>query len=428
MKFYIYTLGCKLNIYESEAISYILEKNGFKHTTNISEANYFIVNTCSVTTKASAKSRNIIRGIKNKNKDAIVIVCGCLVQTEEEILREIPEIDILIDNKNKINIIDAINKFNYFKNSKDKFYYKTEIDHSFDYELGELKNHSRAFIKIQDGCDNFCSYCQIPLARGNSRSRKYEDIINEITKIKENGYKEVVFTGVNIGNYNYNEINFSKLLDYVTDKFKDIRFRISSIEIQNIDSLFYEIIKKDNLCPHFHIPLQSGSDKILKLMNRKYTTTNYFEVVTKLRDIKKNPFIATDLIIGFPDESEEDFLETYDFIKKVDFSFIHVFGFSPRKGTKAFDMKPKIPERIRDLRIEKIIKLRDEMNLKYRKSFLNKCLPVIVEKKLSPTLFSSKADNYLDILIRSDKILKSKELYSIQLIEIDKDKNYGILI
>lgn len=427
-KFYIFTLGCKLNIYESESISYTLTKNGYIYTEEIKEADYIIINTCSVTTKASAKSRNIIRSIKNKNKDCILIVSGCLVQTEEKILMEIPEIDILIDNKNKIKILDVIEKFKNFKNNKEKFYYKSDIDNSFDYQLAELKKHSRAFVKIQDGCNNYCSYCQIPFARGESRSRPYNDIINEILKIEENDYKEVVLTGINIGNYYYNDINFSKLLDIITDKFNKIRFRISSIELPNIDNLFYEVIKKDNVCPHFHIPLQSGSNKILKLMNRKYTIKEYFEKISKIREIKKSPFIATDLIIGFPDEQEEDFLETYNFIKEINFAFIHIFGFSPRKGTKAFDMKPKIPERIRDLRIQKVIELRDKMNLEYRKLFLNNILEVIIEDSLLTTLFSSKSDNYLDILIKNDKYLVSKNLYKVKITEINKDFNYGILI
>lgn len=424
--FNVLTLGCKLNIYESEAISFNLEENGYTYIDDITKAKYLIVNTCSVTLKAAAKSRNIIRSLKFKNPNSILIVSGCLANTEKDILKNFPEIDILVDNKNKSKILEIIKNFERSKNFI-KRYYCDDKDNSFDYDLSLFKKHSRAFIKIQDGCNNFCSYCQIPLVRGKSRSRNYEDIVKEIYNIQKNGYKEVVVTGISIGSYFYNGINFSKMLFLLTEEFKNLRFRISSIELFHIDDLFYEVIKKENICNHFHIPLQSGSNKIIKLMNRNYTIEEYYDKISKIRKIKDNPYIATDLIIGFPDESEKDFLDTLDFLEKIRFSYIHVFGFSPRKGTKAFDMKPKIAERIRNLRIQRVIGLRDKMNLEYRSLYLNKSTRVVLEKQISYNLFTGKSDNYLDIVIESNKNLISKEIYEVKITKVSSDNTYGIL-
>jgi len=419
------TLGCKLNIYESEAISFSLKENGYIETDDYSKAQVIVINTCTVTSKAGAKSRNLIRRIANENPKAILVVCGCLVDTDVEELKSISEISIFVDNKDKSNIIDALNKFQ--ENPQNQYHYENSYDGSFDFQAFDMSKHSRAFVKIQDGCDNYCSYCKIPYARGHNRSRNYRDIMKESENIIKNGFNEIIFTGINIGSYNYNGINFAKLVTMLCKEFVDTRFRISSVEPQLINDEFYELFKLKNVCSFVHIPLQSGSRKILKLMERKYSKEEFLEKVEKIREIKKDIFLSTDLILGFPSEDEEDYLETVDFIKKINFSYIHLFGFSPRSGTKAFDMKQKVPERIRDERVKNISNIVKVANLNYRKKFIGTNLETIIERKKS-YFYSGKTDNYIDLKIITDKELESKKKYNIYFDFInEKGENIGII-
>jgi len=335
------------------------------------------------------------------------------------------EIDIYVKNNDKDKITDILN--NYLKNDVDKLIYKTDLDGSFNYHIDKFSKHARAFLKIQDGCNNYCSYCKIPFARGNSRSKKTDFIINDIKNIINNGYKEIVLTGINLGSYYCENNDFDKLLSIITDEFKNIRFRISSIEPQYITNNFLKVYKKDNICPHLHIPLQSGSNKILKLMNRKYTTDFYRKIIEEVRGIKPDTFVSTDLILGFPGEDNNDFIQIKDFIEQNNFSYIHLFGFSARKGTKAFNLKPKIPERIRDERINEIYKIMKKNNLNCKNKFLNKKQQVIIERKKSD-YYTGKSENYLDIFIKTDRLLNIKEIYNVKIIKINDDKIFGDLL
>ncbi|HOV15872.1 MAG TPA: MiaB/RimO family radical SAM methylthiotransferase, partial [Spirochaetota bacterium] len=322
--------------------------------------------------------------------------------------------------------IDAVNIF--YKNPVKPLIYKNAADGTFDFKAFDMTKHSRAFVKIQDGCDNFCSYCKIPYARGNNRSRDYESIVTEIENIVKNGFEEIIFTGINIGSYNYDNLNFSKFLYKIANHFNSVRFRVSSIEPQYINDEFYDVFKLPNICSFIHIPLQSGSDKILTLMERKYNKEEYFEKITNIRRIKNNPFLSTDLILGFPDENERDFNETLDFIKQIDFSYIHLFGFSPRKGTKAFFMTPKIPERVRDERIKILNEIVKVSNYNYRMIFIGKKIETIIERSKS-NFYSGKSDNYIDLKIITDKKLQSKKRYQILFESInEKGENIGRLV
>ena len=295
---------------------------------------------------------------------------------ENENLKEINKIDILLNNEDKDKIYEII--LNYIENQiKIKpFYYRSKTDGSFNFSAKSMPNHSRAFLKIQDGCNNFCSFCTIPFARGRERSRNLEEIFNEINNLISDGFEEFILSGINLASYNFQKMNFNNLLAALTDKFINVRFRISSIEPQYINEEFGEIFKRDNICPHIHIPMQNASDKILKMMNRKYTAEEYYKKIEVVRSAKNHPFISTDLIIGFPGEDEKDFFENVDFIKKMKFSFIHLFGFSPRENTVAFGLKPKVPERIRGERMNELKQIVTGLNLEYRKKFISKKLEV----------------------------------------------------
>lgn len=337
------------------------------------------------------------------------------------------EVDILIKNSDKDKIYNAVIDYYNSKIMNKPYYFNTNIDGSFNFINSEMSRHSRAFLKIQDGCDNYCSFCKIPYARGRSRSRNIEDVLKEIGFFINNGYKEIVLTGINLGSYHFNNVDLPGLMKIITEDFPDIRVRLSSIELQYIDNNFIEIFSHKNICPHIHIPLQSGSDKILKLMNRSYTATDYFDKIELLRKIKINPFISTDLILGFPGEDNNDFLKTLDFIKKINFSFIHIFGYSPRKGTSAYNIKNKVCERVRDERIKKVTKMVDEMNYNYRKTFLNNKLEVIIED-IKDNYYSGKTENYINILIpKNGKNMKKKQKYNIILTKIENNLNYARL-
>ena len=422
--FQVITLGCKLNIYESESIIFNLQSKNLIKSENSFQADIFVINTCTVTSKADAKCRNIIRKTRRTNPESLLIVCGCLVDTDLEIMLEMEEVDVFIENKHKDMIGEVIKNYN----NKDRpLVYKNDSDGSFNFSTRDMSFHSRAFVKIQDGCDNSCSYCKIPMARGKGRSRNPDDILLEIDGISKNGYYETVLTGVNIGSYMQNEIDFTGLLSKLTGSFSDMRFRISSLEPQYIDDAFLDIFSVTNICPHLHVPLQSGSDKILGLMNRKYKVSDYFEVIKKIRQIKNDPFISTDLILGFPGEDESAFNETVDTIKTVDFSYIHLFGFSPRKGTRAYSMTPKIPERIRDERIDQVEEMVNESNYRYRKSFEGKKLEVVIERE-KEKFYTGKSENYLDVLIESDKKLFRKNKYEALLTSVENNKNHGRVV
>jgi len=421
LKFHIITLGCKINLYESESISFNLQKNNYIKEDIIKNSDIIIINTCTVTTKADSKSRNIIRHARKENHGGILLVCGCMVETDIDELLALNIIDIFVPNKDKDKINEIIENYKNIKNKP--LIFKSDDDGSFNFTTYDLSGHSRAFLKVQDGCDNFCSYCKIPYARGKSRSRDIEKVLAEINELIKNGYEEIILTGINLGSYNFNNFDFNALLRTVSDKYRDIRFRISSIELEHVNQKFLEIFESENICPHIHIPLQNGSNKILKLMNRKYTIEDYFKKITDIRNVKKDLFVSTDLIIGFPTEDNEDFKSTTDFIKNIDFSYIHLFRFSPRKGTKAYDLKPKISEYLIKERLNILKEKVKVMNYNYRNKFLGKNLEVLIEKKENG-IYQGKSENYIDLIVKTDKELSIKKRYSVRFEKIDNNKNY----
>lgn len=416
MKFYIYTLGCKVNSYESRIMTEDLINAGYvEEKDNNIPADIYIINTCSVTNTADSKSLKLIRQAIKKNKDAIIVVCGCLAQVKPETVN-IEGVDIVIGNKNKSKVSEYINEYVKNKNKKTDIYDISNVE----FETMQLNNFdkTRAFIKIQDGCNNFCAYCIIPYTRGSVRSKPREDILNEIDHLTLNGHKEIVLTGIHTGNYGseFDNYDFADLLNEIVKIKKLSRIRISSIEITELNDRVLEIIKNNNvLVDHLHIPLQSGSDEILKLMNRKYDTKYFIEKINKIRKIRPDISITTDVIVGFPNETDKNFNETIETIKKVDFSKLHVFPYSKREGTKAATMEGQVKEEVKKQRVMELLKLSKELENKYMNKFIGKTLTFIPEVYKDGYLIGHTG-NYLLIKLKGCEELLHKEV-SVKLME-----------
>ena len=398
----------------------LLQENGFTKVSSPfeEEPDIVIINTCTVTGKAEAKCRNSLHKIRREFPSACVIMCGCMV--DENNLEQLHDADILIDNKHKSQILEIIELFQNGLITKKPYLFTSTKDGTFSFSAEKMLGHSRAFTKIQDGCNNFCSYCKIPFARGRSRSRCPEDTVHEVKQFEKNGYREIVLTGINISDYHSDSLDFAGLLKLLLNETTNVRFRLSSLEPQNLTQNFFDVIKDERICPHFHLALQSGSTKILKAMNRKYTADDFLSILKKIRSSKENPFLSSDLILGFPGETDEDFIETQNTLKLADFSYIHVFAFSPRSGTKAFDMKPKVPERIRDERVHIISSMIKNQTVNYAEKFIGETLNVLIEKN-NDGLFSGKSENYLDVKIKTQHKLLQKEIYRVKIDTVNND-------
>ncbi len=398
MKYYIINLGCKVNAYESKVMSDLLDNEGYLKG-SIDESDIYIVNTCFVTNVAEHKSFQMIRKVVKKNPK-LVIVCGCLPQMKSDEVLAIDGVDIVLGNKDKSKIIDYINNY---KEKISKIYDLSNTEFE-DMQLNNF-NKTRAFVKIQDGCNNFCSYCIIPYTRGNVRSKRKEDVINEITNLINYGHKEVVLTGIHTGNYHDNDYDFADLLNDVV-KIKGLkRLRISSIEITEINERVIDVIKNnDILVDHMHIPLQSGSNEILKLMNRKYDINYFINKINELRSIRPDISITTDVIVGFPFETEELFQETINNIKKINFSKLHVFPYSRREGTKADLMDNQVDDVTKKNRAHVLIELSKELELNYMNKFIGKEIEFIPETYKDGYLYGHTG-NYLAIKTKGNKEL-----------------------
>lgn len=417
MKFCILTLGCKVNSYESEFIKERFLEEGFNQVSLDEKPDVVVVNTCSVTNQSDAKSRHMIRMARKKSEDAILVVSGCSAQNHQEKLMDLG-IDILLGNKDKSRIVEYVKKYMSKKKPIRKFYDLSNVPFE-DMMLKSEQDKTRAFVKIQDGCDNFCSYCIIPFMRGNIRSKDIEVATKEIECLVSMGHSEIVLTGIHTGSYGRGqEYDLVDLIERIS-KFDGLkRIRISSIEITELNDKFLEELKNNpKICDHLHIPLQSGCDKILKLMNRKYNTKEFEEKIQKIRSIRPNISITTDLIVGFPYESDEDFEETFEFLKKIKFTKIHTFPFSLRSRTKAEEMMDgMVDEKIKKERVKKVLDLSFELEQEYYKKFVGKSLSIIVEN--SKDAFSrGHSSNY--IMINTDKDLTEGSMATVKIESVD---------
>lgn len=377
MKFNIITFGCKVNQYESNMMKENMLSSNFFYTEDLSDANIIIVNTCSVTNVADKKCLKMIRRLKREYSNAILVVAGCSSQNKQSVYESL-DIDILIGNRDK-SIIDKLIK-EYIETEKK--YVKFYNDRNLDFEDMYISdyNHTRAFIKIEDGCDNFCSYCIIPYVRGSVRSKDFDKVIKEAEELAKHGHKEIVLTGIHTGHYLNNGYDLTDLINELS-KIDDIkRIRISSIEITELNEKFLDMLKNnDKVCDHLHIPLQAGSDEILKRMNRKYDLAYYEEKIKKIRSIKPDISISTDIIVGFPYETEELFLNTLEFSKKIKFSKIHVFPYSVRVGTAAANMKEQVDEVVKKMRVKRLMAVSHMLEVDYYNKFKDKELDILIE-------------------------------------------------
>ena len=378
MKFNIITFGCKVNQYESNMMKENMLSSNFFYTEDLNDANIIIVNTCSVTNVADKKCLKMIRRLKREYSNAILVVAGCSSQNKQSVYESL-DIDILIGNRDK-SIIDKLIK-EYIETEKK--YVKFYNDRNLDFEDMYISdyNHTRAFIKIEDGCDNFCSYCIIPYVRGSVRSKDFDKVIKEAEELAKHGHKEIVLTGIHTGHYLNNGYDLTDLINELS-KIDDIkRIRISSIEVTELNDKFLDMLKNnDKVCDHLHIPLQAGSDEILKRMNRKYDLAYYEEKIKKIRSIRPDISISTDIIVGFPYETEELFLNTLEFSKKIKFSKIHVFPYSVRVGTAAANMEEQVDEVVKKMRVKRLMAVSHMLEVDYYNKFKDKELDILIEK------------------------------------------------
>ena len=382
----IHSLGCKVNSYEAESMEIMLRDEGYEIVpfSEDVQADIYIINTCSVTNIADRKSRQMLHKAKKMNPEAVVVAAGCYVQADPDGVKKDECVDIILGNNMKISIVEALN--DYFGGS-DKTSYLVDINDKYqEYEslkINQTGEHTRAYIKIQDGCNQFCSYCIIPYVRGRVRSRKPEDIVNEVKTLAATGVKEVVLTGIHISSYGTDLENISliELIEAIHEIEGIKRIRLGSLEPRIITEEFAKrIAGLEKICPHFHLSLQSGCDKTLKAMNRKYNTEEYYEGCVKLREVFDNPAITTDVIVGFPGETEEDFLETRKFLEKVHFYEMHIFKYSRRKGTVADKMKEQVADTVKSERSAVLLALEKAQSLEYRKMYIGKRLEVLIEE------------------------------------------------
>ena len=384
----LHNLGCKVNSYETEAMTQLLKKAGYEIVSFQDQADVYIINTCSVTNMADRKSRQMLHKAKKQNPNAVVVATGCYVQTATEKVAQDLSIDLVVGNNRKKDIVEILNEYYAEKEAGEqvKEEYVIDINHTDEYEdleISTVTEHTRAHLKIQDGCNNFCSYCIIPYARGRIRSRTMESIKAELERLSASGFKEIVLTGINLSCY---DDNGKKLIDVIemADNVNGIeRIRLGSLDPEVVTEDFVERLGKvKKICPHFHFSLQSGCDKTLKAMNRHYTSDEYYEKCQLIRTYIDNPAFTTDVIVGFPGETEEDYISSREFVKKVKFAELHVFKYSKRDGTVAAKMPNQIDEKIKTLRSEDLIKTGEKLTKEFRQAKIGQDTTVLFEEKI----------------------------------------------
>lgn len=406
-----YTLGCKVNQYETEALVELFRERGFEIVDFDDIADIYIINTCTVTGRSDSKSKQLIRRARRQNPFAVIGVIGCYPQVAADEVLAMDGVSFVLGTKNKTKILDVIERF---KREGQKVNAIEDIRNVREFEEMKVKGHenkTRAFIKIQDGCNQFCSYCIIPYARGPVRSRNIYDIVEEVKRVAEEGFKEVVLTGIHIASYG-KDLNNLSLRDVIHEisKVEGVRrIRLSSIEPTALTEEFIEFLSKNpKICRHFHVSLQSGCDETLKRMNRKYTTEDYRAIISKLRSYIPDVAVSTDIMVGFPGETDQEFEQTYKFVKEIAFSHIHVFKYSPRKGTPAAAFKDQISSQVKELRSKALIDLGNKLKKDFNSKFLGKWMEVLYETKIGEDLYEGLTDNYIKVLAISREDLRNK--------------------
>lgn len=411
----LHNLGCKVNAYETEAMQHLLEGAGYEIVPFTQKADVYVINTCSVTNMADRKSRQMLHKAKKNNPDSIVVAAGCYVQTsEKEVLNDL-SVDIVIGNDRKHDLVRLLEEYS-LDSVNDTVDDINDGKHDFEeLFIDQTKEHTRAFIKVQDGCNQFCSYCIIPYARGRVRSRRFENVIAEVERLAANGFKEVVLTGIHLSSYGVDFEEAVGLLELIqaVNAVKGIeRIRLGSLEPKIVTEHFAsELSKLDKICPHFHLSLQSGCDATLKRMNRKYTTKEYERGCELLRKYFVHPAITTDVIVGFPGETEEEFEQTKAYLEHIHFYEMHIFKYSKRKGTRAAVMPDQIDEQIKAARSEKLIALGHDMSKEFRKFYIGKNEEVLFEEKAvigDKEYFVGYTKEYVKVAKKTDENLENQ--------------------
>ena len=426
-----YTLGCKVNQYETEAMLELFEKEGYEKAETEDYADVYVINTCTVTHMSDRKSRQYIRRMKKKNPDAIIAVVGCYSQVSPEEILSIDEVNLVMGTNDRKKIVEEVKKIDASRkvSTVDDI---MKVKAFEEIEINKTNGKTRAFLKIQDGCDRYCSYCIIPYARGRVRSRDLESIVKEVENLAANGYKEVVLTGIHVASYgkDIKETDI-KLLD-VIKQINDIegieRIRLSSVEpILFTDEFVEAVSAMDKVCPHYHLSLQSGCDETLKRMKRRYTTEEYKTIVDRLRAAIPNVSITTDVIVGFPGETNEEFDKTYEFLKDIELTHMHIFKYSPRKGTPAATMENQVDPSTKHERSEKLLQLNEENFKKFGQKMLDKEFNVLFEQKVGDNKFEGLTENYVKVIVESDKDL-SEQILTVHLTDVKNEFLEGILV
>ena len=426
-----YTLGCKVNQYETEAMLELFEKEGYEKAETEDYADVYVINTCTVTHMSDRKSRQYIRRMKKKNPDAIIAVVGCYSQVSPEEILSIDEVNLVMGTNDRKKIVEEVKKIDASRkvSTVDDI---MKVKAFEEIEINKTNGKTRAFMKIQDGCDRYCSYCIIPYARGRVRSRDLESIVKEVENLASNGYKEVVLTGIHVASYG-KDIKDSdiKLLD-VIKQINDIegieRIRLSSVEPILFTDEFEEAVSTmDKVCPHYHLSLQSGCDETLKRMKRRYTTEEYKAIVDRLRAAIPNVSITTDVIVGFPGETNEEFDKTYEFLKDIELTHMHVFKYSPRKGTPAATMENQVDPSTKHDRSEKLLQLNEENFNKFGQKMLDKEFNVLFEQKVGDNKYEGLTENYVKVIVESDNDI-SEQILKVKIKDVKNEFLEGILV
>ena len=412
MKVGFLTLGCKVNQYETNGMIQRFKEHGYDIVEFDDKADIYIINTCTVTNMSDRKSRQFLRQAKKNNPDSVVVAVGCYVQVSKDELEQIPEINLCLGTNDKTQIVEFVEKYIDEKNKKeelDNILYDANFE---DFGSVTYTEKTRAVIKVQDGCDRFCSYCIIPFARGKVRSRKPESVIQEIKEIAKSGIKEVVVTGIHVASYGRDFKEDYRLIDLLEEinRIDGIeRIRLGSIEPLLITEDFMErLIKLEKVCHHFHLSLQSGCTETLKRMNRRYTAEEFEVIVERLRKYYQDVILTTDIIVGFPKESEEEFECTYEYLKKINFYKMHVFKYSPRKGTKASEMPEQIPGDIKEIRSKRLLELSDNNETRFLDSYIGKTVEVLFEECDEQGYYKGHTANYIMVKVKSEEDLSNK--------------------
>lgn len=426
----LHNLGCKVNSYETEAMTQLLKKAGYEIVSFQDQADVYIINTCSVTNMADRKSRQMLHKAKKMNPDAIVVATGCYAQADTEKLKEDTAVDLILGNNQKTQIVEALEEY---EKEHAKQVQVIEINHTKEYEelsIASTAEHVRAYIKVQDGCNQFCTYCIIPFARGRVRSRKIEDVLREVETLAAKGYKEVVLTGIHLSSYG---VDFPKeeresllsLIQAVSRVEGISRIRLGSLEPRIITEEFLEgIVKTGKVCPHFHLSLQSGCNKTLKNMNRRYSAQEYAEKCELIRKFYPAPALTTDVIVGFPQETEEDFEESYEFVKKIHFYETHIFKYSRRHGTKAASMDGQLTEAAKAQRSDRMLELHEIRAREYEEAMIGKKMELLLEEEIEidgRPWYVGHSREYVRAVISKTDVHRVNDLVTVKAVAFVRD-------